>query len=280
MKFEIIHRTIYLYASPVRDSFNEARLQPFSNDVQNVDYFLMKILPAARLRHHYDFYSNTVHHFEIVEPHSTLLIESHLRVTTKFPQWPSPTESVWPLARIGEAMQEPRVFDFMQDSHYVEMSPEVWRLAIDATDGITDTWQAALALMRFIHQNFKYESKSTTAHTTAHTHMVDVLQERRGVCQDFAHVMIGLCRSLKIPALYVSGYLATEVASATHAWVEILLPGAGWVGLDPTHNRPTNDTYVKIAVGRDYNDVPPVAGNYKGTTERKLEVRVDIKRLD
>jgi transglutaminase-like putative cysteine protease len=276
MKFEIIHRTIYLYASPVRDSFNEARLQPFSNDVQNVDYFLMKILPAARLRHHHDFYSNTVHHFEIVEPHSTLLIESHLRVTTKFPKWPSPAESVWPLARIGEAMEEPRVFDFMQDSHYVEMSPEVWRLAIDATAGITDTWQAALALMRFIHQNFKYESKSTAAHT----HMVDVLRERRGVCQDFAHVMIGLCRSLKIPALYVSGYLATEVASATHAWVEVLLPGAGWVGLDPTHNRPTNDTYVKIAVGRDYNDVPPVAGNYKGTTERKLDVRVDIKRLD
>lgn len=276
MKFEIIHRTIYLYASPVRDSFNEARLQPFSNDVQNVDYFLMKILPAARLRHHHDFYSNTVHHFEIVEPHSTLLIESHLRVTTKFPQLPSPTESVWPLARIGEVMQESRVFDFMQDSHYVETSPEVWRLAIDATAGISDTWQAALALMRFIHQHFKYESKSTTAHT----HMVDVLQERRGVCQDFAHVMIGLCRSLKIPALYVSGYLATEIASATHAWVEVLLPGAGWVGLDPTHNRPVNDTYVKIAVGRDYNDVPPVAGNYKGTTERKLDVRVDIRRLD
>ena len=276
MKFEITHRTIYLYASPVRDSFNEARLQPFSNNLQNVDSFLMKVLPAARLRHFHDFYSNTVHHFEIAEPHITLLIESHLKVTTRLPSWPGPSDSVWPLSRIGEAALEPRVFDFLQESHYVENSPEVWRMALDATVGITDTWQAALALMHFIHQNFKYESKSTTVHT----HMRDVLRDRRGVCQDFAHVMLGLCRSLKIPALYVSGYLATEVASATHAWVEVLLPGTGWVGLDPTHDRPVNDTYVKIAVGRDYNDVPPVAGNYKGTTERKLEVKVDIKRLD
>jgi len=276
MKFEIVHRTIYLYASPVRDSFNEARLQPFSNSLQTVDHFLLKVLPAARLRHHHDFYSNIIHHFEIVEPHVTLLIESHLRITTRPPAWPDRTAECWPLARIGEALREPRVFDFLQDSHYVELSPEVWRLALDATVGVTDTWRAALALLRFVHQNFAYESKSTSVHT----HMRDVLRERRGVCQDFAHVLIGLCRSLKIPALYVSGYLATEIASATHAWVEVLLPGTGWIGLDPTHDRLTDETYVKIAVGRDYNDVPPVAGNYKGTTDRKLDVRVEIKRLD
>ena len=276
MKFEIIHRTIYRYATPVRESFNEARLQPFSNDHQSVDAFLLKVLPAARLRHHYDFYSNTVHHFEIDEPHLTLLVESHLRVTTRPPAWPAPTDSVWPLARIGEAEREPRVFDFLNESHFVELSPELWRLALDATVGVTDTWQAALALMRFVRQNFKYESRSTTVHT----HIRDVLRDRRGVCQDFAHVLIGLCRSLKIPALYVSGYLATETASATHAWVEALLPGAGWVGLDPTHDRPVDETYVKIAVGRDYADVPPVAGDYKGTTDRKLDVKVEIKRLD
>jgi transglutaminase-like putative cysteine protease len=275
MKFEIIHRTLYLYASPVRDSFNEARLQPFNNDLQMVESFLLKVLPAARLRHRHDFYSNTVHHFEIAEPHLTLLIESHLRVTTRKPAWPAETDSPWPLARIGEALREPRVFDFLQDSHYVELSPEVWKLAMDATVGVTDTWQAALAMLKFISENFKYESKSTTVHT----HMRDVLQERRGVCQDFAHVMIGLCRALKIPALYVSGYLATETASATHAWTEILIPGVGWIGLDPTHNRPVDETYVKVAVGRDYADVPPMAGNYKGTTDRKLDVKVEIRRV-
>jgi len=275
MKFEITHRTTYIYASPVRDSFNEARLQPFSNAMQTVDYFLLKVLPAARLRHHHDFYSNTVHHFEIIEPHTTLLVESHLRVITRMPVLPNKTDSVWPLARIGEALRESRVFDFLQDSHYVELSPGVWRLAVDATVGLTDTWQAALAIMKFIHVNFKYESKSTSVHT----HMREVLKERRGVCQDFAHVMIGLCRALKIPALYVSGYLATETASATHAWVEVLIPGTGWIALDPTHDRPVDESYVKIAVGRDYADVPPMAGNYKGTIERKLEVKVDIKLL-
>jgi transglutaminase-like putative cysteine protease len=276
MKFEIIHRTSYQYASPVRDSFNEARLQPFSNAVQTVESFFLKVLPAARLRHHHDFYSNTIHHFDVVEPHTSLLIESHLRVTTRPPVLPAKTDSPWLLARIGEAALEPRIFDFLQDSHYVELSPEVWRLAVDATVGLTDTWQAALAIMKFVYATFKYESYSTTVHT----HMRDVLREKRGVCQDFAHVMIGLCRALKIPALYVSGYLATETASATHAWMEVLIPGTGWIALDPTHDRPVDETYVKIAVGRDYADVPPVAGNYKGTTQRKLEVKVDIKRLE
>jgi transglutaminase-like putative cysteine protease len=107
-----------------------------------------------------------------------------------------------------------------------------------------------------------------------------VLKDKRGVCQDFAHVMIGLCRAMKIPALYVSGYLATEEASATHAWMEVYLPGIGWRALDPTHDRQTDDQYVKIAVGRDYADVAPVAGTYLGTTERKLEVEVKIEKVE
>jgi transglutaminase-like putative cysteine protease len=90
-------------------------------------------------------------------------------------------------------------------------------------------------------------------------------------------VLIGLCRALKIPALYVSGYLATETASATHAWVEVLIPGAGWRALDPTHNGQPGETYVKVAVGRDYADVAPVTGNYKGTTDRKMTVNVTIR---
>jgi transglutaminase-like putative cysteine protease len=273
MKWEIIHRTQYLYASPVRDSFNEARLQPFSDEWQIVDHFLLKVLPAVRLRHHHDFYSNVVHHFEIPEPHSSLLVESHLRVTTK-PRPPlAERERPWPLANIGAASGVGRAFDFMQESRFVELSPEVWRLAVDATDGVTDTWQAALAIMKGVHGGFTYLPNTTTVHT----HMRDVLEERRGVCQDFAHVMLGMCRVLKIPALYVSGYLATEKASATHAWVEVFIPDVGWRALDPTHNRQTDEMYVKIAVGRDYADVPPVTGTYKGTTDRRMEVEVKIK---
>jgi transglutaminase-like putative cysteine protease len=273
MKWEIVHRTHYAYGGPVRESFNEARLQPFSDEWQTVDYFLLKILPAARLRHHHDFYSNVVHHFEITEPHTSLLVESHLRVATKPRPILADDATPWPLVRIGEAAQESRVFEFLQESRFVDLSPETWRLALDAVVGKTDTWQAARALMGFVHGQFKYEPNSTSVHT----HMRDVLLEKRGVCQDFAHVMIGLCRTLKIPALYVSGYLATEAASATHAWVEVLIPGVGWRALDPTHNRQADETYVKIAVGRDYADVPPLTGNYKGTTDRQMQVQVSIR---
>ena len=276
MKFEINHRTTYTYASPVRQSFNEVRLQPFSDSTQQVDQFLLKVLPAARLRHHHDFYSNIVHHFEIVEPHSSLMVESQLRVTTRALPLLALDLATWPLSRIGEVAREPRIFDFLQSSHYIELSPELWRMAIDATIGVADTWQAALAIMQAVHAQIKYESFSTTVKT----HASDVLRDRRGVCQDFAHVTIGLCRALKIPALYVSGYLATEAASATHAWMEVFIPGQGWRGLDPTHNRQVDDNYVKLAVGRDYADVPPVAGNYKGTTERKMAVQVSIRSFN
>ena len=157
----------------------------------------------------------------------------------------------------------------------VEQSPEVWRQALDVTDGVGDTWQATLAMMKFVHGSLKYESRATGVHT----HARDVLRDKRGVCQDFAHVMLSLCRCVKIPALYVSGYLATEAASATHAWVEVLIPGIGWQALDPTHNCQPGESYVKIAVGRDYADVAPVTGNYRGTTDRKMLVNVSIKQV-
>ncbi len=144
---------------------------------------------------------------------------------------------------------------------------------MDATQGVTDAWQTALAIMNCVHQQLAYLPDSTGVHT----HMRDVLKKRRGVCQDFAHVMLGMCRVLKIPALYVSGYLATEKASATHAWTEVFIPSVGWRSLDPTHNRQTDETYVKIAVGRDYADVPPITGTYKGTTDRRMEVDVKIR---
>jgi transglutaminase-like putative cysteine protease len=272
MKWQIIHRTEYRYAAPVRDSFNEVRLQPFSDQWQAVDYFQLQVLPAARLRHHHDFYSNIVHHFEIPEPHGSLMVESQLRVTTKARPALGETETPFPLARIGEAARETRVFDFLQESRFVDMSPEVWRMAIDATNGITDTWRATLALMRSVHGVLRYESNSTGVHT----HAREVVRDKRGVCQDFAHVMLGVCRALKIPALYVSGYLATENASATHAWVEVLIPGIGWRPLDPTHNCQPDERYVKIAVGRDYGDVPPLTGHYRGTTERTMTVKLQV----
>jgi transglutaminase-like putative cysteine protease len=274
MKFEILHRTHYAYASPVRESFNEVRLQPLSDERQTVESFLLKVLPSARLRHYHDFYSNCVHHFKIPEPHSTLSIESRLEITTR-PNHPLPLDArPANIARLPESLQHGLCYDFIQGSHYVELTPETWRLAVDATHDEDDVWQSVLRLMNYVHSVLTYEPNSTHVHT----HMRDVLAQRRGVCQDFAHVLIGLCRTLQIPALYVSGYLATQAASATHAWIEVFIPGAGWRGLDPTHNCQPDDTYVKIGVGRDYADVAPVSGTYKGTTERTLSVEVKIEK--
>jgi transglutaminase-like putative cysteine protease len=126
--------------------------------------------------------------------------------------------------------------------------------------------------MAWVHSQFTYAPRSTTAYTR----MAEALERRTGVCQDYAHVLIGLCRSLQIPALYVSGYLSTPGADASHAWVEIFIPELGWRALDPTHNHQPDDNYVKVAVGRDYSDVPPTRGHYKGTQQRSIEVEVQI----
>ena len=272
MKFDILHRTRYVYTSPVRDSFNDVRLEPPSIPEQTVESFLLRVLPAVRMKHYTDFYSNWVHHFEIPEAHAYLLIESQSRIITNWPKAIADDAKLCPLAKIGEVANIERCFDFLQTSRFVEMEADAWRLALDATDGLTDVWQAVLAIMKFTHGFLKYESNSTHVHT----HMSAVIKDRRGVCQDFAHFMIGLCRSIKIPARYISGYLATESASATHAWVEVFVPGLGWRALDPTHDRQVDETYVKIGHGRDYGDVPPVSGNYRGTLERTMEVEVKI----
>ena len=275
MKFEIRHRTHYVYASPVRESRNELRLQPPATAQQAVDLFLLKVLPGTRLRHYRDFYSNCVHYFELPEPHSALTVESNLRVTTQPPNALATDARPAGIERLKEAASIGRCYDFLQSSRFVENSAELWRLGLDAVADERDVWQQALRLMAFVHSHITYQSQSTHVHT----HPREVLAQRRGVCQDFAHVMLSLCRSLKIPALYISGYLATEIANATHAWVEVFVPGHGWQALDPTHNRTPDESYVKIAVGRDYADVAPLSGTYKGTTERTMDVTVKVERI-
>ena len=273
MRWAILHRTEYRYTTPAKESFNQVRLQPMNTSEQTVQNFQLNVVPAAKLMHYRDFYANVVHHFEVPEPHGNLVIESMVQATTRSPVPMAENATVLPLERIGEASRSLRCHDFLNPSKYVDVEPLTWRLALDAIDGEKDTWQAARAITRFVNGYISYVSSSTSVHT----HMQEVLAQKRGVCQDFAHVALGLCRAVKIPALYVSGYLATEAANATHAWVEVFLPEIGWRGLDPTHNRPVDESYLKIAVGRDYADVAPVSGHYKGTQDRQMDVAVKIE---
>lgn len=282
MKLQIFHRTLYRYESSVRDSFNEARLQPTSSGAQSCQSFLLKVLPTSRLSHYHDFYLNYVHVFEIPQPHTELSVEATSVVTT--PEQPPLEPAATPIAltQVGTLARMERCYDFLQSSTYVEVNPELWRLALDITAGETDAWQAAQAIMRHIHREFRYQP----AATHAHTHMREVLATRVGVCQDFAHVMLGLCRALKIPARYVSGYLYNgpadqlKGAQASHAWVEIFLPELGWCGLDPTNNCLTGAHHVKVAAGRDFADVSPIKGNYRGTGKRHLSVEVLVTSLE
>ncbi len=275
VRFQIVHRTAYKYVTPVRDSSNDIRLRPCSNEDQTVEFFALDVEPATNSSEYHDIFANAVHHFDQFEPHDTLVFESRLVMATH-PREPLSFDAMpWPLERIDDAVRMARCYDFLHPSQYVDCEPETWRMAIDASASQFDVWQTSLALMRFVHGHLSYRPGATTAQT----HMRDALIQRAGVCQDFAHVMIGLCRALRIPALYVSGYLATETASATHAWTEVYIPGAGWRGLDATHNRVTDANYVKIAVGRDYADVPPISGHYRGTRNRTMEVSVNVTKL-
>ncbi|MDB6127004.1 MAG: transglutaminase [Verrucomicrobia bacterium] len=283
MKLQVFHRTHYVYGAPVRESFNEARLQPTNADGQICHNFLLKILPPTRLNHYRDFQMNWVHLFDINEPHSSLTIEATSVVSTSASMVLAEDHPSTPLIQMDHACgQLERCHDFLQSSRFVEPNPETWKLGLDIAQGRTDTWQIAQAVMGYIHREFAYVPTATNVHT----HMREVLRLRRGVCQDFTHVMLGICRSLKIPARYVSGYLyngpADQLrgAQASHAWVEIYLPDLGWRGLDPTNNGQPDDRYVKIAVGRDYSDVTPIKGTYRGTGERKMTVEVLVSSLE
>jgi len=276
MKWRIQHRTRYIYGAPARDSFNDVRLKPAANEHQALEFFSIVTTPTAPFREYHDYSGNCVHHFEIAAPHHSLLIESTAVVVTNPPEPLAWGATLGPLADIEETVKMTNCFDFLGSSRFVEVEPDIWRLAIDATAGIADVWHAVLALMNFTHGHLAYRPASTHVHTP----MREVLAKRCGVCQDFAHVMLGLCRAVKIPAQYVSGYLATEQARATHAWIEVMLPKVGWLALDPTHNCQADDTYIKIATGRDYSDVPPVMGHYKGSLQRRMEVEVNIESIN
>ncbi|HEY9154836.1 MAG TPA: transglutaminase family protein [Opitutaceae bacterium] len=281
MKLHVFHRTRYLYDGPVYDSFNEARLQPPDTQGQRRQSFILKILPATKLTHYLDFYLNCVHVFELPEPHQELMVEATSIVSTADIA-PLPEDAALaPLANMSDCARMDRCYDFLQPSHYIALTPEVEEFAVSAPEN-GDAWQLALAIMHQVYREISYHTASTTVHTTA----AEVLKTRRGVCQDLAHVMIGFCRVRRIPARYVSGYIYNgptgqlKGAQATHAWVEVFLPEHGWRGLDPTNDTQVDGRYVKLAVGRDYSDVSPIKGSFRGAHGRELRVDVLLTRLD
>ena len=283
MYLTVLHRTRYLYRLPVSESYNEVRLRPATEDPKRVTSFILRVHPPRRLRHFRDEHFNYVQWFEIPEPHHELMIEASTRIhtTSQYADGASPLGITFDDIVASEQIDVLR--PFLGSSRYVRFDPALWRLAIDIRDEREDVFETASAIMTYINQNWTYQPNSTSAST----HIEEVLRDRRGVCQDFAHVMLGLCRALGIPARYVSGYLYDDSAGhlrgaqASHAWCEIWLPDRGWFGLDPTNNTFADERYIKIATGRDYDDAAPIRGNFSGPpgATRALEVTVEVEKI-
>lgn len=278
MKIRVLHRTVYTYAQPVRLNSNELRMTPVEDSWQERKFFLLRVLPATKLRRFRDLNSNWVNQFEIEEPHSRLVIEASSVVVThdRFAKG-IPSDVHW--KSLKELAYDEECHPFLEDTRCVQMSPKIWRAAIDIRADSDDVADVAWRISEEVHRICEYVPGVTGVSTTTD----EFFETKKGVCQDFAHLALAMCRALKIPARYVLGYLYDAKrkdirgAHASHAWVEVLLPGYGWFGFDPTNRRIADDHYVTVAFGRDYNDVAPVKGTYWGGGNRKMDVFVHLE---
>lgn len=279
-KLSVLHRTTFHYQSPVTESVNTLHLEPRTFPFQQTLSAVIRVIPATRLKRFTDLFQNITHHFEVPTPHGKLEIESRIRVHN-LPLVIPPTSRAATLSAYGDISTRERTWLYLQESRWVSKHPEIWRQAIDITQGIGPVFDQVMAVMDWIYREFRYVPGSTTVST----HLEEAFHLRSGVCQDFTHVMLGLCRSVGIPARYASGYLYNGPrdglvgAQASHAWCEVYFPLIGWIGFDPTNNTLADDRYVKIAVGRDYEDVTPVRGSYYGTGTCVMDVQVLVEKI-
>lgn len=279
-KFLVRHATVFEYSSPVTNSNNELRLEPREYPFQKTLSCFIKVLPATRIQRFKDLFGNVAHHFEIAAPHRRLAIESRVKVMNLPLVVPQESKEAT-TEEYDESGLRDTVWVFLQESRYVSRHPEIWRQAVDLVTGIESVFVRTERIMEWVHDHFRYQAGATGVNT----HLEEAFRQRSGVCQDFSHVMIGMCRSVGIPARYASGYLFNGPrdhlvgAQASHAWVEVYFPFVGWVGFDPTNRNLADERYVKIAVGRDYDDVAPVKGSYHGSGGCRLEVSVEVEKI-
>lgn len=280
MRYRITHRTAYTYAAPAHESFNEVKLRPVSNEHQTCLSFELTIDPPAPVIAFEDYYGNAVHDFGIPYLHDHLTIEATSDVvTTAMADEPlagpaggddrSPRLSL--LA--GDDLFADEHAEFLTPSQYVALEPasaEVSRALLAANPDVS-AYQFLCDAAAHVKSRLVYRIGATTVHST----VADVLVGNSGVCQDFSHLLISLCRHAGLPARYVSGYLGDVAESeASHAWAEAFVPPYGWLGFDATVGAPCTGRHVKVAVGRDYADVAVVRGTYRGGAAAGLEVTV------
>jgi transglutaminase-like putative cysteine protease len=280
MLIRIVHTTKFVYAGNAQNNFNEVRLRPFDDDFQTCKRFSLTTWPGSTPREYDDFYGNCVYYFDVSEPHRELVIETCAEVETTPDHARKPIPEI-SFAELEASPEREMQAEFMADSQYVTLTDEIRAEAQIALMGIRkDVWNDVCAIGRHVHNIFKFTSKVTSVSTSAG----EALRLRCGVCQDYAHVMLGLGRAAGIPMRYASGYFFNprqdvNVPEASHAWVEAFVPEYGWAAFDPTHDRPANERYVKVAMGRDYADIRPIGGTYRGAPTLSMSVDVSVRQI-
>lgn len=280
MFYSIRHLTKFRYATPVSESVMETRMHPRNDPNQRCLTFHLAISPRCRAFSYRDYLGNHVHHFDIPGQHSQLVIIAEALVDLQAPlQLPAALgPATWD--ELDALVLDGDYWEMLLPSEFAKPTPPLVKLASQLDVRRRDDPLTVLReLNSALYSSFEYALKSTRVDSP----IDDAIRTRQGVCQDFAHIMISLVRTLRIPCRYVSGYLHRRVEDhdrsaedATHAWVEALLPHLGWVGFDPTNNLIATDRHVRTAIGRDYADVPPTKGIFRGKTASELSVAVRV----
>ena len=289
MLITTLHETTFEYQKPIHAAFSETRICPLSDEHQTCREFSLSVSPDAPITTGTDYFGNTLHSFNILEAHTRAVVTAHsiidlhrepFATQTPMTEWDIERARVDFLKFDGPIENIEAVRDLAQraglDARGMSQAQVMGTMRQSQTI-FTDWFSAAQKLNGLIFREWQYAPESTDIDTT----VSHVAQTKRGVCQDFAHLFIAACRAVSIPARYVSGYLITkksrsaEGGFATHAWAEALLPGGNWVGFDPTNNLLANNYYVKLAVGRDYRDIAPTRGVFRGRAgDTRMMVRI------
>lgn len=280
-RFVIHHVTKYTYPEPVRDSANQVMLYPLKDLYQALQSQRITITGEPVVEVYKDYYGNEVGSFMKSAAHMELRIDSTISVITSSRPLPvddMPTEQQW--NNLQEIKFMVPYIDFLKQESFQAL-PELKEVAEAGFYKTVSVFTAVQQLNAYVYQNFQYIKGITSVSTT----LDEIWQLKAGVCQDFAHILLSMLRLLCIPARYVSGYVCPHDHTlrgegATHAWVEAYIPYYGWLGLDPTNNCVVNDLHVRLAVGRNFSDVSPVRGTYKGTAKQTLEVGVSVSHED
>ncbi len=282
--YKIRHHTRYRYTAPVGESVMEVRMQPRSEDRQRCHSFDLKLTPPARLLSYTDHLGNTIHFFDIPRRHGQLVLRAESQVAIEpFPELPDAlSANDW--AQMDALTSRGEFWDMIAPSHFVHPSPALEILCAEL--GVSRNLDP-MSILRHINTGIYFALHYVPNSTEVDSDIDVALESRQGVCQDYAHIMLALVRGLGIPCRYVSGYLFHDhkkqeqsADDSSHAWIEAYLPHLGWVGFDPANNILSGDRHIAVAIGRDYANMPPTRGVFRGNAKSHMDVGVQVTRTD